>query len=79
MARSGVRSRQTHLRTGYRVEAADTVDHWPALYLARADIPLVRGWFRQDDRPVAALLYRPFTAAEYVAWGRTGSASPTSS
>ena len=28
----------------------------------------VRGWFRQDDHPVAALLYRRFTAAEYVAW-----------
>jgi hypothetical protein len=59
---------RTHLRTGYRVEAVDTVDHWPALYLARADIPLVRGWFRQDDHPVAALLYRPFTAAEYLGW-----------
>jgi hypothetical protein len=59
-----------HLRTGYRVEAVDTVDHWPALYLARADIPLVRGWFRQDDRPVASLLYRHFTPAEYGAWLR---------
>ncbi|HJQ74586.1 MAG TPA: hypothetical protein VJ814_06855 [Gaiellaceae bacterium] len=62
---------RTHLQTGYRVEAVDTIDHWPALYLARARIPLVRGWFRQDDRPVASLLYRPsFTAAEYVAWLR---------
>ena len=61
---------RTHLRTGYRVEAVDTVDHWPALYLARAGVPLVRGWFRQDDRPVASLLYRPYTAAEYVAWLR---------
>jgi len=61
---------RAHLRTGYRVEAVDTVDHWPALYLARADIPLVRGWFRQDDRPVAALLYRQFSAAEYTAWLR---------
>jgi hypothetical protein len=60
---------QTHLRTGYRVEAVDTVDHWPALYLARANIPLARGWFRQDDHPIAALLYRPhYTPAEYVAW-----------
>jgi hypothetical protein len=59
---------RTHLPTGYRVEAVDTVDHWPALYLARADIPLVRGWFRQDDHPVAALLYRRFTAAEYLTW-----------
>jgi hypothetical protein len=61
---------RTHLRTGYRVEAVDTVDHWPAFYLARARMPLVRGWFRQDDHPVAALLYRPFTATEYVAWLR---------
>jgi hypothetical protein len=60
----------THLRTGYRVEAVDTTDHWPALYLARAGIPLARGWFRQDDHPVAMLLYRRFTGAEYVTWLR---------
>ena len=30
---------QTHLRPGYRVEAVDTVDHWPALYLARREHP----------------------------------------
>ena len=60
-----------HLTTGYRVEAVDTSQHWPALYLARADIPLVRGWFRQDDRPVAGLLYRrSYTPAEYVTWLR---------
>lgn len=59
---------KTHLRTGYRVEAVDTVDHWPALYLARADIPIVRGWFRQDDHPIAALLYRRFTPTQYDAW-----------
>jgi hypothetical protein len=59
-----------HLRPGYRVEAVDTVDHWPALYLARANIPLVRGWFRQDDHPVANLLYHRFTPAQYVAWLR---------
>lgn len=59
---------QTHLRTGYRVEAVDTVDHWPALYLARAGLPLARGWFRQDDHPIAALLYRRYTPSQYVAW-----------
>jgi hypothetical protein len=59
-----------HLRPGYRVEAVDTSEHWPALYLARAGIPVVRGWFRQDDHPVASLLYRPYTAPEYVAWLR---------
>jgi hypothetical protein len=59
---------QTHVQTGYRVEAVDTSYHWPALYLARAGIPLVRGWFRQDDEPISALLYHPFTAAQYLAW-----------
>jgi hypothetical protein len=59
---------KAHVHTGYRVEAVDTNEHWPALYLARADLPLVRGWFRQDDQPVASLLYRRFTAAEYMAW-----------
>lgn len=60
---------RAHLATGYRVEAVDTSQHWPALYLARADIPLVRGWFRQDDRPMAGLLYaRRYTPAQYVAW-----------
>ena len=60
---------RTHLSTGYRVEAVDTSQHWPAFYLARADVPLVRGWFRQDDRPVAGLLYRHrYTPAQYVAW-----------
>ena len=62
---------RAHLSTGYRVEAVDTSQHWPALYLARADIPLVRGWFRQDDGPVAGLLYRSrYTPAQYVAWLR---------
>jgi hypothetical protein len=58
-----------HLRPGYRVEAVDTSQHWPAFYLAQANIPLVRGWFRQDDYPFDELLYkRRLTATEYVAW-----------
>jgi hypothetical protein len=61
---------RSHLTTGYRVEAVDTSQHWPALYLARSDIPLVRGWFRQDDHPVAGLLYSRFTPAQYIAWLR---------
>ncbi len=59
-----------HLRTGYRVEAVDTSEHWPAFYLADAGIPLVRGWFRQDDYPFDGLLYRRFTAGQYIAWLR---------
>lgn len=61
-----------HLRPGYRVEAVDTTDHWPAYYLATARIPLARGWFRQDDFPFDALLYRhkPLTAVPYLRWLR---------
>lgn len=57
-----------HLRTGYRVEAVDTSQHWPAWYLAGEGIPLVRGWFRQDDHPIADLLYRRLGARAYVTW-----------
>jgi hypothetical protein len=67
--RAPVHFLHTHLPLGYRVEAVDTSQHWPALYLAEAHIPIVRGWFRQDDHPVAALLYRRrLTAPQYVAW-----------
>lgn len=61
-----------HLRTGYRVEAVDTTDHWPAYYLAAAKIPLARGWFRQDDFPFDALLYRHRTLSpsQYLGWLR---------
>jgi hypothetical protein len=60
-----------HLRPGYRVEAVDTAEHWPAFYLAESGIPLVRGWFRQDDFPFNALLYRHFTASAYRRWLRS--------
>jgi hypothetical protein len=62
---------RAHQSPNYRVEAVDTVGHWPALHLARAGIPLARGWFRQDDFPQNALLYRPLTAQSYLAWLRT--------
>jgi hypothetical protein len=60
------------LGPGYRVEAVDTTDHWPAYYLASARIPLARGWFRQDDFPFDALLYRhrPLAPAPYLRWLR---------
>ena len=61
---------QAHLRPSYRVEAVDTADHWPDFYLPEAGIPLVRGWFRQDDFPLDALLYRRFTPAAYLRWLR---------
>jgi hypothetical protein len=61
-----------HLTPSYRVEAVDTADHWPAVYLPEAGIPIVRGWFRQDDFPLNELLYRgQLTASAYVAWLRS--------
>lgn len=60
----------THLRPGYRVEAVDTIEHWPAFYLAESGIPLVRGWFRQDDFPFNALLYQKLRPKLYRHWLR---------
>ncbi len=62
---------RAHLRPGYRVEAVDTADHWPSAYLADSEIPLARGWFRQDDFPVNAVLYRRPTATAYLRWLRS--------
>lgn len=68
----GVAYLRGHLAPSDRVEAVDTVDHWPAARLAEAGIPLVRGWFRQDDFPANALLYRsgPLRPREYLRWLR---------
>jgi hypothetical protein len=60
-----------HLTPSYRVEAVDTSGHWPALYLARADIPLARGWFRQDDFPQNEVLYDELAPKAYLDWLRT--------
>jgi hypothetical protein len=54
-----VRYLHQHLTPSYRVEVVDTIGHWDAYYLAQANIPLVRGWFRQDDFPENQLLYQP--------------------
>jgi hypothetical protein len=59
-----------HLRPGYRVEAVDTAEHWPAFYLAGDGIPLARGWFRQDDFPLDSVLYRKLSPAAYLRWLR---------
>jgi hypothetical protein len=59
-----------HLTSSYRVEAVDTSGHWPAVYLARAGIPLVRGWYRQDDFPQNRLLYERFGPTQYLTWLR---------
>ena len=51
----------------------DTTGHWPAVYLARAGIPLTRGWYRQNDFPVNQLLYRSghLGRIAYVRWLRS--------
>jgi hypothetical protein len=59
---------EKHAEPQYRVEAVDTVGHWPAFYLAEADIPLARGWFRQDDFPQNALLYSKLGPRAYLRW-----------
>jgi hypothetical protein len=56
------------LGPSYRVEAVDTIGHWEADYLPAAAIPLVRGWFRQDDFPQNAVLYSPLNRSIYLRW-----------
>jgi hypothetical protein len=62
---------RAHLSPSFRVEAVDTVEHWPAAYLPDAGIPIVRGWYRQSDFPQNELLYdRALHASAYDAWLR---------
>lgn len=58
------------LTPAYRVEVVATADHWEALYLPEAGIPIARGWFRQDDFPQNAPLYGRLTRGSYLAWLR---------
>ena len=60
-----------HLSPSFRVEAVDTIEHWPAAYLPEAGIPIVRGWYRQSDFPTNELLYdKTLNAATYDRWLR---------
>jgi hypothetical protein len=59
---------EKHAVPQYRVEAVDTVGHWPAFYLADANIPLARGWFRQDDFPENSVLYSKLGPGVYLRW-----------
>ena len=56
------------LTPSFRVEAVATANHWEALYLPRSRIPIARGWFRQDDFPQNAILYRDLGARGYRLW-----------
>jgi hypothetical protein len=62
---------KAHLTPSYRVEAVDTAGHWPAVYLARAGIPLARGWFRQNDFPQNRVLYDSLGRSDYLRWLRS--------
>lgn len=59
-----------HHDPGHRVQVVATADNWEAFYLARRDVPLARGWFRQDDFPANAALYRgdDLTPRVYRSW-----------
>jgi hypothetical protein len=57
---------------GYRVEAVATWGHWDAYYIAHQQVPLARGWFRQDDFPLNRPLYdRHLSAVTYQHWLRS--------
>ncbi len=69
--KGAIRFLRAHANPSFRVEATDTAGHWDAYYLPAAGIPIVRGWFRQDDFPHNALLYRSrISPAEYRGWLR---------
>jgi hypothetical protein len=57
-----------NLTPSYRVEVVDTAGHWASVHLPRAGIPLVRGWFRQDDFPQNKLLYDGLDRSSYLRW-----------
>ncbi len=48
---------QAHDDPNHRVEVVSTWGHWESYHLAQSDIPLTRGWFRQDDFPINLPLY----------------------
>ena len=59
---------KAHAGPNTRVESVDTTGHWGAVYLADANIPLARGWFRQDDFPENQLLYSKLGPRAYLNW-----------
>ena len=54
------------------MHVVSTWGHWESYYLASHDIPITRGWFRQDDFPVNRPLYSGhLDASSYQAWLRS--------
>ncbi|MBA3843214.1 MAG: hypothetical protein H0X39_11495 [Actinobacteria bacterium] len=67
--RPAIKYLRAHLSPSFRVEAVDTAEHWPAAYLPDAGIPIVRGWYRQNDFPQNELLYdKNLGEHTYQAW-----------
>jgi hypothetical protein len=61
-----------HLGPSYRVEVVDTLEHWPAVYFPEAGLPIVRGWYRQNDFPANELLYDEELGPQaYLHWLRS--------
>jgi hypothetical protein len=56
------------LTPSYRVEAVDTLEHWPALFLPEAGVSIVRGWYRQNDFPTNEVLYGRVGPDAYRRW-----------
>ncbi len=59
---------KAHAGPNTRVEAVDTTGHVVAVYRADANIPLARGWFRQDDFPQNEVLYSKLGPRAYLSW-----------
>ena len=66
-----VRYLRRHLTPAYRVEVVDTVQHWPAVFFPAAGVPIVRGWYRQNDLPTNEILYDRYGAGAYRQWLRS--------
>jgi uncharacterized membrane protein len=58
-----------HLKAGQRVEVVDSASHFGDYFLPESSIPIVRGWFRQDDFPTNEILYQnDLSAKGYLQW-----------
>jgi hypothetical protein len=63
---------RAHNPPGYRVEVVPTAEHWEALEIPKAGLPLARGWYRQLDEADNPILYsKHLDAAAYKGWLRS--------
>ena len=59
----------SHRDPNYRLHVVALDTHWEAYYFSINDLPITRGWYRQDDARHNDVLGRDdFTADEYSAW-----------